>query len=269
VRALLQTVIRKCIRDNLGTNRSLDALLPHVKGNVGFIFARDWVDLADLRTRVEAVHTWVPAKAGAVAPCAVVVRRGLTHMDPGRTAYFAMMNIATKISRGTIEIINDVTVLAAGARVTASHAALFQALELKPFAYRLVVRSVYVDGGEDHPVSVLDITEDDIVARLRQGIADVAALSLRLGRPTAASVPYALAGGFRQLLAVSLATDYTFPQAASIKQLLADPEALAARVVPEAFPTVHRCCDCGRAGNHGGDEDEDEVFMWSSFDEDF
>jgi large subunit ribosomal protein LP0 len=267
VRALLQTVIRKCIRDNLGSNRSLDALLPHVKGNVGFVFARHWADLADLCARVEAVEEQVLARAGTVAPCAVVIPRGPTYMEPGKTGFFAGMNISTKIFRGCIEINYDVPLLAAGAKVTASHAALLQALGLKPFAYRLVVRSVYVDG-EVHPVSLLNVTDDHVVARLGQGVADVAALSLHLGYPTAACVPYVLARGFRQLLAVSLATDYTFPQAASVKQLLADTGALAAASSTTAVPPmVHRLrCDCGREDDHD-DDDNGEILMWSSFGE--
>lgn len=41
------TTIRKAIRGNLDQNPQLEKLLPHVKGNVGFVFTND--DLQDVR----------------------------------------------------------------------------------------------------------------------------------------------------------------------------------------------------------------------------
>ena len=54
------------------------------------------------------------------------------------------------------------------------------------------------------------------------------------GVPNKASVPHILADAFKNLLAVAVATEYTFPQAAHIKEVLKNPGAFAA--APTAAP---------------------------------
>jgi large subunit ribosomal protein LP0 len=106
-------------------------------------------------------------------------------------------------------------------------------LNIQPFEYALAVKTVY-DDGSVYPVALLDISDDDIINRFRKGVANVAAISLRIGYPTVASVPYALTSSFRDLLAVSLATNFTFPQAEKLKELLSNPEAMAAALAAAA-----------------------------------
>ena len=53
-----------------------------------------------MRTQVAA-----PAKAGALAPVDVFVPPGNTGLGPEKTSFFQALSIATKISRGTIEIL--------------------------------------------------------------------------------------------------------------------------------------------------------------------
>ena len=56
------------------------------------------------------------------------------------------------------------------------------------------------------------------------------------GVPNKASVPHILADAFKNLLAVAVATEYTFPQAAHIKEVLKNPGAFAA--APAAAPAA-------------------------------
>jgi large subunit ribosomal protein LP0 len=225
------TMIRKCVRENLTKNTALEALLPYVKGNVGFVFTNG--DLSDIRTRLSSIKVKSAAKNGAIAPCDVIVPAGPTGQDPAKTSFFQALSIATRIAKGVIEIVNDVHLVKEGGKVTASQAALLQMLNIQPFEYALTVRTVY-DDGSVYPVSLLDITDDDIIGRFRKGITNVAALSIRIGYPTVASMPYALTNSFRNLLAVSVATSFTFPQAAKLKELLSDPAAFAAAVAAAA-----------------------------------
>jgi len=83
------------------------------------------------------------------------------------------------------------------------------------------------DNGTVFPPSILDIDEKDLLEHVLTGIKRVAALSLRIGFPTAASVPHSVVNAFKNLLAVSVATDYTFAQSEKIKAYLADPSAFA------------------------------------------
>jgi large subunit ribosomal protein LP0 len=219
------TMIRKAIRDHLEKTPSLEGLLPHVRGNIGLVFTNG--DLADVRTKLTELKVQAAAKAGSIAPIDVVVPAGNTNMEPTKTSFFQALSIPTKINRGTIEIINDIHLLAIGQKVSLSQAALLQMLGIKPFQYGLKVLTVY-DSGAVYPAAVLDLTDDDILKKFFAGVNNVAALSLQIGYPTVVSVPHSIMNGYKNILAISIATDYTFPGSEKIKQLLSDPAAFAA-----------------------------------------
>jgi large subunit ribosomal protein LP0 len=221
------TMIRKCIREHLGKNASFEPLLSHIKGNIGFVFTNG--DLPEVRSKLSALKVKAPAKAGTLAPCDVVVPAGPTGLEPTKTSFFQSLGIHTKINKAVIEILNDVHLIKTGAKVTASQAVLLQMLNIQPFQYSLDVKTVY-DDGSVYPAAMLDLTDADVLAKFRQGVTNVAALSLQVGIPTVASAPYALVNAYRDLLSVAIATNYSFPAADKLKELLANPEALAAAV---------------------------------------
>jgi len=219
------TMIRKAIRGHLEKNPSLEAILPYVYGNIGFVFTKG--DLSQIRDKIAENKVQAAAKAGAVSPVDVIVPAGPTGQEPTKTSFFQALSIQTKINKGTIEIINDVPLLKAGHKVSVSQAALLQMLDIKPFQYGLSVSTVY-DNGTVYDASVLDLTDDDILAKFKVGVSNVASLSLQIGYPTLASLPHTIINSFKSLLAVSLETSYSFPRADKIKQILENPEAFAA-----------------------------------------
>jgi len=219
------TMIRKAIRDHLEKTPALEGLLPYVKGNIGLVFTNG--DLSDIRTKLTELKVQAAAKAGSIAPVDVVVPAGNTNMEPTKTSFFQALSIPTKINRGTIEIINDIHLLTTGNKVSLSQAALLQMLGIRPFQYGLKVTTVY-DNGAVYPAAVLDLTDDDILKKFFSGVNNVAALSLQIGFPTVVSVPHSVMNGYKNLIAISVMTDYTFPGAEKIKQLLSDPAAFAA-----------------------------------------
>jgi len=118
-----------------------------------------------------------------------------------------------KIARGAIEIINQVHLIKVGDKVTTSAVALLAKLDIKPFFYGVLVQHVY-ENGSIYPAHVLDLTKDELLGKFVCGIRKLAALSLTIGYPTAAAVPHALSNGFRKLLAVTYATNYTIKEQA-------------------------------------------------------
>ena len=80
-----------------------------------------------------------PAKAGAIAPIDVFVAPQNTGLGPEKTSFFQALSIATKISRGTIEILSDVHLIKKDEKVGFSEAALLQMLKIFPFSYGLRV----------------------------------------------------------------------------------------------------------------------------------
>lgn len=195
-----------------------NSILDQLVGNVGIIFTSD--ALTDVRDTIANFVVPAPARVGAVAPCDVIVPAGNTGMGPETTTFFQVLNIATKINKGCVEIINDVAVLTKGDRVGSSESALLSKLKIMPFSYGLSVLNVFEDGSLYSPM-VLDITNDAVVAAFSAGLRQVAAISLATGYPTLAAVPHCIVNGYKNVLAIAIETDYSFTLAEKVKALLA------------------------------------------------
>ncbi|CDQ63253.1 large ribosomal subunit protein uL10 [Oncorhynchus nerka] len=218
------TMMRKAIRGHLENNPALEKLLPHIKGNVGFVFTKE--DLAEIRDMLLANKVPAAARAGAIAPCDVTVPAQNTGLGPEKTSFFQALGITTKISRGTIEILSDVMLIKPGDKVGASEATLLNMLNISPFSFGLLIQQVY-DNGSVYSPEVLDITEDALHARFLEGVRNIASVCLEIGYPTLASIPHTIINGYKRVLAVAVETDYSFPLADKVKAYLADPTAFA------------------------------------------
>ncbi|KAM9523227.1 large ribosomal subunit protein uL10 isoform 1-T2 [Salvelinus alpinus] len=225
------TMMRKAIRGHLENNPALEKLLPHIKGNVGFVFTKE--DLAEIRDMLLANKVPAAARAGAIAPCDVTVPAQNTGLGPEKTSFFQALGITTKISRGTIEILSDVMLIKPGDKVGASEATLLNMLNISPFSFGLLIQQVY-DSGSVYSPEVLDITEDALHARFLEGVRNIASVCLEIGYPTLASIPHTIINGYKRVLAVAVETDYSFPLADKVKAYLADPTAFAVAPVAVA-----------------------------------
>jgi len=219
------TMIRKAIRGHTTNNPQLEQLLPLVWGNVGFVFAKG--DLPEVKKILASNRVEAPARAGAISPCKVIVPAMNTGLEPTQTSFFQALNIPTKIARGQIEIVQDITLLEEGQKVGASEANLLSKLGIKPFTYGLSLSQVY-DNGSVYSHKVLDMTDEDLLNKFHAGVRNIAAIGLHIGYPTVASLPHSIARGYKNVLAVSLATEYTFERAQKFKDYLANPGAFAA-----------------------------------------
>jgi len=225
------TMMRKAIRGHLESNPGLEKLLPIIKNNVGFVFTKE--DLPDIRTILLENKVQAPARAGAVAPLDVKVPAQTTTLGPEKTSFFQALSIPTKITKGTIEILNEVNLIKEGDKVGSSESTLLNMLNISPFTYGLLIENVY-DSGTIFSPSILDITNEDIIARFMTGVRNIAAISLQIGYPTAASVPHSLINGFKKLLAIAVETDIDFEEANQTKEYLKDPSKFAVAAVAAA-----------------------------------
>jgi len=234
------TLMRMIIREKLAANPKLEALLPFVRGNMGLIFTND--DLAKVRTIVTEYKVPAGAKAGTLAPTDVFVPPGATGLDPGQTAFFQALNIATKIVKGSIEIVNQVHLIKKGDKITSSAVALLAKLDIKPFFYGIVALSVY-ENGSVYPAEVLDITQADLLAKFMNGVDKLRALSLAAKWPSELTLSFQIASGFRKLLALSLATNYTFKESEAFLK-----SAATAAAAPAAAPAAAAAKDDKKGG---------------------
>jgi len=219
------TMIRKAIRGIVEKNPALEKLLPYIKSNIGFVFTDK--DLSEVREKILTNKVQAPARAGALAPCDVKIPAQNTGLGPEKTSFFQALSIPTKISKGTIEILNEIHLIKSGDRVGASEATLLNMLNVSPFTYGLIIRQVY-DSGTVFEPEILDITPEDLRAKFLEGVRNVAALSLSIGYPTLASVPHSIVNGLKNLIAVALETDIDFEAAKRAKEYVKDPSKFAA-----------------------------------------
>ncbi|KAI8059277.1 ribosomal protein L10-domain-containing protein [Gongronella butleri] len=225
------TMVRRALKTFVSERPEFERLLPFVKGNVGFVFTNE--DLKNIREKILSNRVAAPARAGALAPVDVFVPGGNTGMEPGKTSFFQALGIPTKISRGTIEIVSDVQLVKAGEKVGPSEATLLNMLNISPFTYGMGVVQVY-DDGSTFGADVLDVSEDQLVANFLAAVRQVASVSLAIGYPTLASIPHTFINGYKNLIAVSVASDYTFPGSEKIKEFIENPELFASVAAPVA-----------------------------------
>lgn len=218
------TIMRKVIRIAMKKNEDLEDLLPHIKGNIGCVFTNG--DLGEVRNLIVKNKKPAPARVGTIAPIDVILPPGPTGMEPTMTSFLQALNIASKINKGQVEIVQEVHLIAQGEKVGNSEATLLKKLNIEPFWFGLLVRTVY-DNGTVYSEAVLDLTDADILAKFNAGVRRIAALGLATGYPTVASVPHSIINGFKKAVAVSLATNYTNKATEKMKEYLENPDAFA------------------------------------------
>merc|ERR1711945_24040 len=250
------TMMRKVIRGYLEKNPDLEKLLPHIKMNVGFVFTKE--ELTVVRDLLLANKKAAPAKAGAIAPVDVTIPAQNTGMGPEKTSFFQALSIPTKITKGTIEIIQDVHIIKKEDKVGASEATLLNMLKISPFTYGLIIQKVY-DSGSVFSPEILDITDDDIKDMFMSGVRNVASVCLQIGYPTMASAPHSIANGMKNLLAVAAVTEITFKEAEQLKEFLADPSKFAA-AAPVAAAAEAAPAAAAKVEEEEEEEDDDMGF---------
>jgi hypothetical protein len=142
-------------------------------------------------------------------------------MEPGKTSFFQAIGIPTKIARGTIEIVADVVLVKTGEKVSDSAATLLNMMKISPFTFGLTINQVY-DNGAIFTPEILDISDEKIEEKILSGIKTIAALSLSLNYPTLASIPHSIVNAYKNVLAIAIATEISFPLADKVRFVVAN-----------------------------------------------
>merc|ERR1712137_1514525 len=218
------TMVRRALKGLISEAPEYERLLPHVKGNVGFIFTNS--DLKDTREKILSNRVAAPARACAVAPGDVYIPAGNTGMEPGKTSFFQALGVPTKIARGTIEITSDLKLIEAGNKVGASEATLLNLLNISPFTYGMGIYQIY-DAGQCFEAGVLDIGEEQLLKTFSSAISTIASISLAISFPTLPSVMHSVVNSYKKVLAVAIETDYEWEEIAELKDRIANPDKYA------------------------------------------
>ncbi|GLI78494.1 ribosomal protein P0 (A0) (L10E) [Penicillium ochrochloron] len=246
------TMVRRALKGFVVENPEFASLMPHVKGNVGFIFTNS--DMKDVKAKILANRVAAPARAGAIAPDDVWVPAGNTGMEPGKTSFFQALGVPTKIARGTIEIVSDLKLIEAGNKVGASEAALLNLLNISPFTYGMTIAQVY-DQGQCFSADVLEIDDEQLLKAFSQAIATITALSLATNIPTLPAAIHSLINTYKKVLAVAVETEISWPEIETLKDRIANPDAYAAAAPAAAAATSGG--DAPAAADAPADEEEE------------
>lgn len=261
---LMKKFISRYCQNNPGC--PWEPLIGELVGNVGVVFTKE--DMGAVKDKIGEYRVPAPARMGAVATVDVSLPAGPTGLDPSQTSFFQALGISTKINKGMIEIVSAQQVCTKGERVGGSEATLLAKLNIKPFEYGLEVMKV-LENGSVYDAAALEITDDHLEASVSAAISNVAATCLQIGYPTIASLPHSVINGYKNVLAISLATEYTFPRAEKIKEILENPEAFAAMAAAAAAPTAGAGAGASEAAAAAPEEEEseeEEDFGMSLFD---
>jgi large subunit ribosomal protein LP0 len=206
---MMRKVLTNFLNEDGNADHPMGQLMDFLQGNVGLVFTNS-SDLVGVKKTIVENVVPAPARAGALAPVSVIVPAGNTGMDPGQTSFFQALNIATKITRGLVEIINDVALVTAGERVTPGQAALLKRLDIMPFSYGLSIVQVYNEGSLFDP-KVLDLTNEMLEQKFMQHVSGFSAICMELGYPTTASLPHMISTNFQKMAAIALELEYEMP----------------------------------------------------------
>ncbi|KXJ95564.1 ribosomal protein L10-domain-containing protein [Microdochium bolleyi] len=248
------TMVRRALKGFVAENPDYERLLPHVRGNVGFVFTNG--DLKDIRDKILANKVAAPARAGAVAPADVWVPAGNTGMEPGKTSFFQALGVPTKIARGTIEITTDLKLVEAGLKVGPSEAVLLNMLNISPFTYGLGVLQVY-DAGNTFAPEVLDIGEEQLLKTFTSAISTISCISLAINFPTLPSVIHSFFNSYKNVLAVAVETDITWEGIEALKDRIANPDAYASAAPAAAATETAAAAETKAEESEKEDSDEE------------
>jgi len=177
--------------------------------NLGLVFTNE--DVSSISEVLRAHRIQAPARVGTISPVDVTIPAGNTGLEPTMTSFFQVLNVQTKIAKGTVEITADKQVLSAGDKVDSSTAALLAKLKIRPFWYAAEVE-FYFENGLLFTAEDLKVTDKTVEDTMAAAIGNLSAMSLATGLLTEASFPHAIMDGFKTLLGASVETDYVFEE---------------------------------------------------------
>jgi len=140
-------------------DEGFEDLTEYVSGQVGLVGTNE--NPFGLYQQLEASKTPAPINAGEVAPNDIVIPEGDTGIDPGPfVGELQSVGANARIQDGSIQVLEDSTVLEAGGEVSADLANVLNELGIEPKEVGLDLRGVFADGVLFEPEELeLDVAE--------------------------------------------------------------------------------------------------------------
>merc|ERR1712195_380996 len=144
-----------------------------------------------------------------------------------------VLNTGCIFTNGDLSVISKI--LDTQVRSAPGQAALLEKLKVRPFEYKMNILNI-LDNGEVYPASVLKIAHDSILACFKEASDNVAAVSLAIGMPNAASIHHVVLNAFKNLACASIASGFGFKEADKLASAAASAPAQASSAPATAAP---------------------------------
>jgi large subunit ribosomal protein L10 len=246
-------------------DEGLEDLTQFVSGQVGLVGTNE--NPFGLYQQLEASKTPAPIRAGEVAPNDIVIPEGDTGIDPGPfVGELQSVGANARIQDGSIQVLEDSTVLDAGGEVSADLANVLNELGIEPKEVGLDLRGVHADGVLFEPEE-LELDVEEYQSDVEAAAARARNLAINAVVPTAQTAPALLQQARGE--AKSLALDAAVEDPDVVDDLLSKADgqvrALASQVddeeaLPEELRDVAAQTDDHQPESDAGDDEaEDEA----------
>ncbi|CAG9322556.1 unnamed protein product [Blepharisma stoltei] len=186
--------------------KNLEVLIRNLQGKVCMIFCKE--EFLEVIEIVNKITVQRPARLGEIAPADVYTVPGPTDLDPTKTCYFAVYNIATKISKGKIEIVNKAHIIKKGQAIQENDKNMLEHIGIHPFTSKLEISHV-VDHGKLLSSSVITMDKSLLIQKFCEGAKTITALSLEIGFPIPNSIPLSISKGVNFLSNLASLSNYS------------------------------------------------------------
>lgn len=207
------TTIKSALKKIEESNPEIKDIEKVIKNNIGVVFTNG--SLSEIEDIFEQTKVCAVAKPGDLAQCDIWIKPIATGLDPGKTSFFQALGIATKITKGKIEILSNCKALTEGTRVGHSEAALLTLLGVTPFVYKMKIVHAYSDGKFFDP-EYLKMTNESVETMVKEAVSTLAALALGAGYVTESTVSQELQIGARNALALAAGAEYSLPELSAL-----------------------------------------------------
>lgn len=267
-RELHGTAVLRVSRNTLQTRAleatDLEELVEHVDGQVGLVVSDE--NPFALYRELEASKTPAPIGAGEVAPNDIVIPAGDTGVDPGPfVGDLQQVGANARIEDGSIQVMEDSTVLEAGEEVSADLANVLNELGIEAKEVGLDLRAVYADDVVFDPED-LDVDVEAYESDVSTAAARARNLSVNASFPTASTMStlVAKATGEAKSLGLHAAIEDEQLMPDLVSKADAQLRALAARIddadaLPEELQDVEApAAPAAEADDDESTDDQDE-----------
>ncbi|KAJ5068197.1 60S ACIDIC ribosomal protein P0 [Anaeramoeba ignava] len=206
-------LLKKGLKKQIPKKPNLEKLIPSMKGTIGLIFTN--LSGNELENLFEKHKYMTSLKPNQVSPIDVIIEAGQTNISPHFMPYFQTLNLSTKITRGTVTIMNTQKIITKNQIVGENEWDLMNKLNLKPLEMKPQIISFYEDSMVVDP-KFLSITNKTIHSLLVNAIQDISALSVAIDFPIKTSIPYFLADSFQNIFYLAIGSNYEIKESKNI-----------------------------------------------------